>query len=58
MRAVQRHYIKYVEGLVETIQPDVIHAHDWLTMEAGVRAKEQTGAPLALKVPVDGQLMQ
>ena len=50
MRAVQKHYIKYVEGLVKEVQPDVIHAHDWLTMEAGVRAKELTGAPLVVHV--------
>lgn len=50
MRAVQKHYIKYVEQLVQTVQPDVIHAHDWLTMEAGVRAKALTGAPLIVHV--------
>lgn len=50
MRAVQRHYGEFVEQLVETVRPDVIHAHDWLTMEAGVRAKELTGAPLVVHV--------
>lgn len=30
--------------------PGVIHAHDWLTMEAGVRAKAITGAPLVVHV--------
>jgi len=50
MRAVQRHYVEYVENLVSTLTPDVIHAHDWLTMEAGVRAKELTGAPLVVHV--------
>lgn len=50
MRAVQHHYIEYVENLVTTLAPDVIHAHDWLTMEAGVRAKELTGAPLVVHV--------
>jgi glycogen(starch) synthase len=50
MRAVQRHYVTFVEGLVKKTQPDVIHAHDWLTMEAGVRAKELTGAPLVVHV--------
>lgn len=29
---------------------DVIHAHDWLTFRAGLRAKMQTGAPLILHV--------
>jgi glycosyltransferase involved in cell wall biosynthesis len=50
MRAVQKHYIQFVEKLVKKVQPDVIHAHDWLTMEAGVRAKELTGAPLVVHV--------
>ncbi len=50
MRAVQKHYTEFVEQLVETVTPDVIHAHDWLTMEAGVRAKELTGVPLVVHV--------
>ncbi len=29
---------------------DVIHAHDWLTFRAGLRAKMQSGAPLILHV--------
>ena len=50
MRVVQRHYIEFVENLAPDLRPDVIHAHDWLTMEAGVRAKELTGAPLVVHV--------
>lgn len=50
MRAVQKHYVEFVEKLLKKVQPDVIHAHDWLTMEAGVRAKELTGAPLVVHV--------
>jgi glycosyltransferase involved in cell wall biosynthesis len=50
MRGVQKHYTKFVEKLVDTIKPDVIHAHDWLTMEAGMRAKELTDAPLIVHV--------
>lgn len=50
MRAVQRHYTEFVEILANEIKPDVIHAHDWLTMEAGVRAKQATGAPLVVHV--------
>lgn len=50
MRAVQKHYVAFVEQLVKKVKPDVIHAHDWLTMEAGVRAKELTGAPLVVHV--------
>ncbi len=50
MRGVQKRYIKFVEQLVKKKQPEAIHAHDWLTMEAGVRAKEITGAPLIVHV--------
>ena len=50
MRQVQHRYIRYVDHLIETISPDVIHAHDWLTMEAGVRAKRKTGVPLVVHV--------
>lgn len=50
IRGVQRHYKKYVERLVKRKTFDAIHAHDWLTMEAGIRAKELTNAPLIIHV--------
>lgn len=50
MRGVQKRYVKYIETLVEKVKPDAIHAHDWLTMEAGMRAKELTDAPLIVHV--------
>jgi glycogen(starch) synthase len=50
MRGVQKRYVQFVEQLVAQKQPDAIHAHDWLTMEAGMRAKELTGAPLIVHV--------
>ena len=50
MRGVQKKYIRYVEDFVKTHTPDVIHVHDWLTMEAGVIAKQITGAPLIVHV--------
>jgi glycogen(starch) synthase len=50
MRGVQKRYVSYVEDLVLRLKPDVIHAHDWLTMEAGMRAKELTGIPLIVHV--------
>lgn len=50
MRGVQKRYVKFVEKMVTNSIPDVIHAHDWLTMEAGMRAKELTGAPLIVHV--------
>jgi len=51
MRGVQKRYVNFVERLVKKIgTPDAIHAHDWLTMEAGMRAKELTDAPLIVHV--------
>lgn len=50
IREIQAGYISYVEQLVARSKPQVIHAHDWLTMQAGVRAKELSGAPLIVHV--------
>lgn len=50
MRAVQSQYVTFVEQFVENKQFDAIHAHDWLTMEAGMRAKQLTDAPLIVHV--------
>lgn len=51
MRGVQKRYVHYIERLMTKIdKPDAIHAHDWLTMEAGMRAKELTDAPLIVHV--------
>lgn len=50
MRSVQRRYVQYVERLLKKVSPDAIHAHDWLTMEAGMRAKQLTNAPLIVHV--------
>jgi len=50
MRGVQKRYVKFVEDLVISSRPDVIHTHDWLTMEAGMRAKELTDAPLIVHI--------
>lgn len=50
MRGVQKRYVKYIETLVKKVKPEAIHAHDWLTMEAGIRAKELTDAPLIVHV--------
>ncbi|MEP6710538.1 MAG: glycosyltransferase family 4 protein [Candidatus Saccharibacteria bacterium] len=50
MRGVQKRYVHFVEELIEKTQPDAIHAHDWLTMEAGMRAKQLTNVPLIIHV--------
>ena len=50
MRGVQKRYVSFIEELVQKDSYDAIHAHDWLTMEAGMRAKEMTGIPLVVHV--------
>ncbi len=50
MRSVQKRYVQFIEQMVVETKPDAIHAHDWLTMEAGMRAKELTDAPLIVHV--------
>lgn len=50
MRGVQKRYVSFVDQMVRMRRPDAIHAHDWLTIEAGIRAKEITGAPLIVHV--------
>lgn len=47
---LQDEYEAFVSELISTDRPDVIHAHDWLTLRAGVKAKEQSGAPLVAHV--------
>lgn len=50
--AATHQYADRIENLVkkDDLHPNIIHAHDWLTMEAGVRAKRATGAPLVVQV--------
>lgn len=51
IRNLQRRYTRFVESFVQTHEiPDAIHAHDWLTAEAALRARELTGAPLIIHV--------
>ncbi len=47
---IQNDYIAFVEQYLESNSPDVIHAHDWLTMQAGMRAKQKADAPLIVHV--------
>ncbi len=37
-----------VSAFATTIDFDIIHAHDWMTMLAGIRIKQQTGKPLVM----------
>ena len=50
IRSLQKKYTRYVESLTETEHYDAIHAHDWLTAEAGMRAKELFNVPLVIHV--------
>lgn len=46
----QHMYEQAVGKLVRHAEFDVIHAHDWLTFRAGIRAKQASGKPLILHV--------
>lgn len=50
IRGVQKRYVQFIEQFVDGHEMDAVHAHDWLTMEAGMRAKELTGVPLVVHV--------
>ncbi len=51
LRQIQQQYVAFVERFIQTNdRPAAIHAHDWLTMEAGVMAKQLTGSPLVVHV--------
>ena len=50
LRGQQKRYTDFVEKYIEQQTPDVIHAHDWLTFEAGMRAKQITKKPLIAHV--------
>lgn len=43
-------YEKSIDKIVEIAEFNVIHAHDWLTCRAAVRAKEKSGKPLIVHI--------
>ncbi len=43
-------YTKGVEPIAKLGEFDVIHAHDWLTFRAGMRAKQLSGKPLIVHI--------
>jgi glycogen synthase len=43
-------YASMVAQLVDELEFDIIHAHDWLTFRAALLAKEKSGCPLILHV--------
>ena len=48
IRSIHKEYCEFIREYLSNPEnkPDVIHAHDWLTVEAGILAKKLTGAPL------------
>ena len=50
IRQIQKSYCNFVEKYLMEFKPDVVHAHDWLTFEAGVLAKKNFGLPLIAHV--------
>lgn len=51
IREIQDDYKLFVEQYIKNNgSPQIIHAHDWLTLEAGVHAKRISGAPLVAHV--------
>ena len=47
---LQNKYSQFAVDLVKRTKPHVVHAHDWLTLEAGLAVKEATGIPLVVHV--------
>jgi glycosyltransferase involved in cell wall biosynthesis len=43
-------YSKIASSLAENMSFDIIHAHDWMTMLAGIRIRQQTGKPLVMHI--------
>ena len=51
LRTIQADYKAFIEHYLQTHDtPHVIHAHDWLTLDAGVYAKKLSGVPLIAHV--------
>ena len=50
IRDIQKSYCDYIEKHLKETKPDVVHAHDWLTYEAGILAKKEYGLPLIAHV--------
>lgn len=50
IRDIQHLYCDFIDEFLKQHHPDVVHAHDWLTFEAGVIAKKQYDLPLVAHV--------
>lgn len=45
-----RYYSEIVQIIAQKLKFDIIHAHDWMTFQAGIMLKEKYGKPLILHV--------
>ncbi|MDQ3046931.1 MAG: glycosyltransferase family 4 protein [Bacteroidota bacterium] len=43
-------YADIAASYASTLEFDVIHAHDWMTMLAGIKIKQQSGKPLVMHI--------
>jgi glycosyltransferase involved in cell wall biosynthesis len=50
IRDIQSRYCEFVARYLMEFKPDFVHAHDWLTYEAGILAKKNFGIPLVAHV--------
>lgn len=50
IRDVQKSYCEFVDKYLMEYKPELVHAHDWLTYEAGILAKKNYGIPLIAHV--------
>ena len=50
IRDVQKTYCDFIKEYLKKHHPDLVHAHDWLTYEAGIIAKKEYQAPLIAHV--------
>ena len=50
LRDVQKSYCEFIDHYLNEAKPELVHAHDWLTYEAGMLAKKHYGIPLIAHV--------
>ena len=50
IRDIQKSYCEFVDKYLMQYKPALVHAHDWLTYEAGILAKKNYGIPLVAHV--------
>ena len=43
-------YADITSSMASNLDFDIIHAHDWMTMIAGIKIKQQTGKPLVMHI--------